>query len=194
MCQKLKTYRTQLHVFAIIRAPCVWMDQGNLRARTHVCPCGCVCAPGRANMPPLCVCLCLCLRVYSHAGSRPPCGRREWGAGSPARGSRRCAGRPSAATSTPCRRTASPPAAASGSSSVPTLTVRLSVTPPTLLLPSYTLSASLRTLKLHKTVFCVCVCVCVVTHFTNMEIRYPIFRMHTSWAFQVFSWIACSGN
>lgn len=136
-----------LHAFATITAPCVWMDQGNLPANMHVCPCACVCAPGRANMP-LSACVCACVCVYSHAGSRPPCGRREWGAGSPARGSRRCAGRPSAATSSPCRRTMSPPAAASGSTSAQTQTVRLSMTPlspPSL--PPHTHLSSLQPLK-----------------------------------------------
>ena len=103
------------------------MDQGNLRANMHVCPCACVCPPGHAKMPllSLSIFLSVCVLVFSHAGSRPPCGRREWGAGSPARGSRRCAGRPSVATSSLCLRIMSPPAAASGFTSVPTPTVSL---------------------------------------------------------------------
>lgn len=102
---------------------CCWIEEICAQKLPGVLPCACpMCAPGHSNVPlfPLYVCV-----LYSHAGRRPPpCGRQVWAAGSRARESRPCAGRPSAATSTPYRLTTSPPAAACGSSSVPTPTVR----------------------------------------------------------------------
>lgn len=128
----------------------------------------------RVHMPacaPLAALTCVCVFVRacvnSHTGSRRPCGRREWGAGSPARGSRRYAGRPSAATSAPCRRTTSPPAAASGSSSVPTPTVRVSVTA-----HSTHLHAHLQPGDSHSDTRLRLI---VVTHLTNISLQYFIF-------------------
>lgn len=109
---------------------CVYTCTSGEFVHKHACMsrhCECVCVPlamltppSLPPSPPYSVCVCVC---NSHAGSRPPCGRREWAAGSRAQGSRHCAGRRSVAMSRPCRRNTSPPAAASGSSSVPTLTV-----------------------------------------------------------------------
>ncbi len=62
--------------------------------------------------------------ICSRTGSRHPCGRPEWAAGSPVPVNLLCAEQPSVATSLRSHRFTSPRAGVSGSSSVPTLMVR----------------------------------------------------------------------